>query len=403
MDLYRSPIAPKNQTFRNLKASREGAKGAEFFLNSLCVLCASAVKNKMPTYKTLISQTSYRRAQAYLDQLQAGQPAGNYLQQKLANLDLASLSVEMLLEQLVRTKRPQIFAESAVVGDGTDWNLTELGLLGDIAIAAPVTIFDNGRHQNPDVHHPPFSGMLLFVPGALLRNGGPHTPADWAEVVTASKQINDEAYYRLYERRLLPSFLYANEQMQQRGKQALITVPGLGCGMFAGPFQGLLGKKLQQALHRFLLEHRQRFSHIRAVYYDPYRECQNERFELDGLSFLVRPLTQGNEAKPQLCHPTTYEEDGDDFANCELVSVVAWDHVSWPGNDFYVGSRATDDGVKGAATDVTAVMTGIPGNYNPQIYQYEPPAGFQNWHDLIHKNKIELNLVQTLELLPLPD
>ncbi|WP_420642812.1 hypothetical protein [Candidatus Leptofilum sp.] len=354
----------------------------------------------MSTYKMLLSQSSYSRAQTYLGALQAGQPAGRYLQATLAGLNLASLTVESFLERLVQTKRPQIFAESAVAGDGSDWNLTELGLLGDISVAAQVTFFDNGRHANPNVHNPPFTGWLLFVPGALLRNGRSHTPADWQEVVLPDGNIDEEAYFRLYERRLLPGFLYINEQMELQGKQALITVPGLGCGMFAGPFQGQLGEKLKRVLQAFVLKHQAAFTHIRVVYYDPYRECQNERVELPGLSFLVRPLTQGNESKPQLCHPTAYQEPGDDFSNCELVSVVAWDHVSWPGNDFYVGSRATDDGVKGAATDVTAVLTGITGHYNLQTYQYEPPLGYTNWLDVIEKQKRTLAVKKNLQLLP---
>ncbi len=368
----------------------------------------------MVKYQTLLSEISFQRAGDYLHSVQGGSQPGRFLQEKLAGLDLASLTVESFLEQLVRTKRPQIFAESAVVGDGSDWNLTELGLLGDIAIAAPVTIFDNGRHANPDVHNPPFNGMLLFVPGALLRNGHfdklnsveplnascSHTPADWHEVVNADGQIDQEAYYRLYERRLLPSFLYANEQIGQQGQQALITVPGLGCGMFAGPFQGQLGEMLKQTLHRILNEHGHRFSHIKAIYYDPYQECQNERFEIEGISLLVRPLTHDNQTKPQLCHPTTYAEPGDDFTNCQLVSVVAWDHVSWPGNDFYIGSRATDDGVKGAATDVTAVMTGVPGRYNPQIFQFEPPANHRTWNELIQDRNLKLFLRDTLRIFP---
>jgi len=42
-----------------------------------------------------------------------------------------------------------------------------------------------------------------------------------------------------------------------------------------------------------------------------------------------------------------------------------WDHVSWPGNDFYGGSRSTDDGVKAAATDSMAALTGVEGRYAP--------------------------------------
>ena len=353
----------------------------------------------MPAYATLLSQISYDRASDYLNELRAGIQPGALLQQQLIDVDLRSLTVAQFLEKLVSTKRPQIFAESAVAGDGSDWNLTELGLLGDISIAARVTFYDNGRHANPEIHTPPFTGWLLFVPGALLRNGRSHPPADWHEVVS-SGHIDKAAYFQLYERRLLPGFLYINEQMAQRGKQALITVPGLGCGMFAGPFQGQLGEVLKRALQAFVYKHAASFSHIRAVYYDPYQECQNERINLPGLSFLVRPLTHGNETKPQLCHPTTYEENGDDFSDCELVSVVAWDHVSWPGNDFYVGSRATDDGVKGAATDVTAVMTGISGSYNPRRFQYEPPDGYSNWQELIAQNSLEFEAAATLVIKP---
>ena len=56
---------------------------------------------------------------------------------------------------------------------------------------------------------------------------------------------------------------------------------------------------------------------------------------------------------------------GDDFSGCILFSIVAWDHVSWPGNDYFGGSRSTDDGVKAAATDSMAVLTGIEGHYDP--------------------------------------
>ena len=35
----------------------------------------------------------------------------------------------------------------------------------------------------------------------------------------------------------------------------LITIPGLGCGQFAGPFRGWLGAELQAVLERFLAKH----------------------------------------------------------------------------------------------------------------------------------------------------
>jgi hypothetical protein len=68
--------------------------------------------------------------------------------------------------------------------------------------------------------------------------------------------------------------------------------------------------------------------------------------------------------RPQLSRPGTHADDDDDrrgLDGCRLFSFVAWDHVSRPGNDFYGGARATDDGVKAAATNAMEVMTGGDG------------------------------------------
>ena len=214
--------------------------------------------------------------------------------------------------------------------------------------------------------------QFLFQPiccspaGALLRNGKGQLPADW-NVVNENDDIDPERYYQLYQRRLLPLLLYANAVAGSAGKQAFITVPGLGCGQFAGKFMGRLGEMLKQVLTRLLSQHHDQLGNIQAVYFDPYQECGNQRKEISHLSFLVRPLTQGNQDKPQLCPPETYQEPGDDFSQCLLFSVVAWDHVSWPGNDFYIGARATDDGVKAAATGIDR---GISSHYNadPKLF-----------------------------------
>lgn len=340
-------------------------------------------------YKVLIHADAYQKAYAYLKDLATSKATkGRYFSSRLDDHYLTTIE---FLEKLINTKRPQIFAESAVVGDGSDWNMMELSLLGDIAIAVPVTVYDNGLHHHPVIHDEPFNATLLYVPGALLRNGRSYTPADWDAVVTEG-QVDAKKFYALYERRLLPSFLYANDVAQSQNKQAFITIPGLGCGQFAGKFHGQLGEELKNMLTVFLKNHSHRFPNIKAVYYDPYQECNNERLEFGHLSLLVRPLTKGNHNKPQLCRPLVYEEDGDDFSNCELFSFVAWDHVSWPGNDFYVGSRATDDGVKAAATSSMTTMTGFEGAYNSNTNAYDPPTGFGNWDEVVKKNQVQIYL-----------
>jgi hypothetical protein len=75
----------------------------------------------------------------------------------------------------------------------------------------------------------------------------------------------------------------------------------------------------------------------------------------------------------------TDQQDGDDFSACHLYSLVAWDHLSWPGNDFFIDARATDDGVKAAATNSMAVLTGVEGLYDSKQGKYRPPAPYRNW------------------------
>ena len=94
---------------------------------------------------------------------------------------------------------------------------------------------------------------------------------------------------------------------------------------------------------------------------------------------------------PQLSRPFAHaddDEDRDGLADCMLFSFVAWDHVSWPGNDFYGGARATDDGVKAAATNAMEVITGVAGSYSCERNEYLPPKPYRTWGQLVHEQGI---------------
>ena len=353
----------------------------------------------MTAYHILLHPRTWQKVETYLLELHHGRRPGGYLQRQLAQADPQTLGTHDLLVLLLQTKKPQIYAESAVRGDGSDWNLKELGILGDISMALPVTVFDNGRHAQPEVHTQPFAATLVFTPGTLLRNGFGLPAADAGEVVR-NHRIDAQAYRALYHRRLLPVFHYINHQAKHNGTPAFITMPGLGCGQFAGPFKGRLGEELKQTLFAFLSTHGRMFDHIQAVYYDPYNECANERQRIGSIEVMVRPLCKGNHSKPQLCPPGRYAEPGDPFAGADLYSIVAWDHVSWPGNDFYTGCRATDDGVKAAATNAMAVMTGVQGRYDTQTCCYRPPTGFRTWLDVVQQNNLQLHARENLQILP---
>lgn len=303
----------------------------------------------------------------------------------LGSTDLRELKPDQLLAALLDTKLPCIFAESAVRGDGSDWAISELALLGDLSVATDVTVFDDGRHQSPTVHPLPFPATLVFTPGALLRNDLGGVPADWAEVTNDADQLDAAGFSRLYERRLYPIFCYIAAHAARLGVRALVTVPGIGCGQFAGPFRGRLGSHLEQVLEKLLINHGHEWPALRALYYDPYAECSPRRARYHGIDFLVRPLQRTpTGGRPQLCLPGGYAEcPEDDFAVCRLYSLVAWDHVSWPGNDFNAGARATDDGVKAAATSALHAITGVEGRYDAKTHAYLPPTPARTWDEIL--------------------
>lgn len=105
-----------------------------------------------------------------------------------------------------------------------------------------------------------------------------------------------------------------------------------------------------------------------------------------GIDFRVSRLTMGG--KPHLSQPAAHavdDEDRERLEGCRLFSFVAWDHVSWPGNDFYGGARSTDDGVKAAATNAMEVATGVAGRYDPQRNEYMPPDPHRTWGGLLRE------------------
>lgn len=111
-------------------------------------------------------------------------------------------------------------------------------------------------------------------------------------------RINPDAYDALYARRLLPGIRWIEAQAKALGQPALVIVPGLGCGQFAGPFRGHLGAHLERALLRFLERHGAEFANIRTVIFGTYDECQPGRTVCCGVDFRVSRLTMGG--KPHL-------------------------------------------------------------------------------------------------------
>lgn len=342
-----------------------------------------------PDYILLLSEESLQKIISYKNELYSNTTEpGAYLKreiQKNVNTRLDEMSTEKFIQLLLFTKKPLIYAEIEIKGNGRDWNYKELQILGDLSVAMDVEIYDNGVWYTSDsnfrVHSNPLKGNLLFVPGPLLKRY-----FDLNEVTTENK-IDQDRYNRLIERRFTPLLYYANEDAKKNGNRALITMPGVGCGAFADVFRGEMGEHLNKALQYILIRHANNFGHIACIYYDPFRECNNEEYQFGDLKYRVRPSVHNN-FRSQLCEPKVYEESKDNFSDCKLFKVVAWDHVSYPGNDYFGGSRNTDDGVSGAATNSMKVITRIEGLYKNE--NYLPPRGKQDWEQVVHDNNITL-------------
>ena len=346
-------------------------------------------------YDVIIPPETASFGASYFSQIQQGtlKPGARFARE-ISDYKAENSNFEYLLDALINTKQPCIFAESEVYGDGRDWTMNELKILGDISIAADVTVFDDGRHTDPLVFESPFAGTLVFVPGALLRNDTGSEPADWYET-TKQGQINEAGYDALYKRRLLPVLQYVDQRSAAIGTAAVVTIPGLGCGQFAGPLQGSLGARLEQALCKILEAHAHDFPNIRVIHYDPYSECDCSSRQFEHLTFLTRPLTKYPDSRPQLRTPNEYV-DSDSTDDYRLFSLVAWDHVSWPGNDFYIGARSTDDGVKGAATSVMSAITGVQGRYDRITCRYMPPSSFETWESVVKQHGVRLKANQSI-------
>jgi hypothetical protein len=167
--------------------------------------------------------------------------------------------------------------------------------------------------------------------------------------------------------------------------------------MFSGRFHGSVGRHLEEILLQLLRDHGKSWPNIDTVYFDPYKECSNRLEVVNNILFNVKPSgILGNEPLPQLCRPVSYLLDEACLHRRQLFSIVAWDHVSWPGNDFYSGWRGTDDGVKAAATDVMLSTTGVKGFYCTGSNCYLPPVPFATWGELIESSFGRIRLLDRI-------
>jgi hypothetical protein len=271
---------------------------------------------------------------------------------------------EKLIQALMDSKERLFFAES---GSISGWSYLEQRVLGSMGVAMNVRVFDDGTWYAPSAHvySEPLEATLLFCPGPLLAR----TVCWDYNFIVIEGLFKIEQYAKVLEERILPLLLYVQETAE---RPALVTIPGLGCGMFAGSFKSGINQLFIQTLQDILTRNKERLSKVAMVYhsiYDP--EQGEERTEID-----ISPHTKFLLCRNGPSLLSAPENISPDLKDAPLYKFVAWDHFSWPGNDFFGNSRMTDDGVSAAATSSMANLlpqqAGWDYRYVAEVGKYLP-------------------------------
>jgi hypothetical protein len=341
--------------------------------NIIPVLSASTLE-RLNAYLKNIKEKSF--ADDDLAKLVEQKVIGRRLYEVLKNSNMHYVRVPQLVDALLKTTMPVAFAESTemVKGDGADWTLEEISLLGRIArVVNDVTVYSKSTY-NPsaddlfDAEDELPATTLLFTNGALLAGCG----ADRERVLDEDGSFNQHKYDQFLEENLLPSLVYASHHAGETG--AVVTMPVLGGGQFAGNHAKEITANFPEAIERLIEKHHEKLTNIKAVIITgvgPYKYIA---------SIPIR-MTK----TPVGLYPAQFDASYHAF---KTYTCVAADHVSFPGNDGYTLSCTTHEGGTCTRTNVYTHITGVKGRMKGSIYM---PQGVRNWQTVCEDNKTTLH------------
>jgi len=363
-------------------------------------------------YKILINQETLNEAQKYLQKIQnsidhdpkhcisslqklVGSRMIEQMQKLAGEIDkkidkdfILHLRLEDWMHMIINTKVPHIFSESisytpsSIESYNNTWSIIEQNILESTIITTAVTIYDNGGYGNNSIiHKNPFEGELIFVPEPVLtKEVIKHILS--SQRIVYDGQFDEEEFIKQMKQKLLPTFLYANQQSTSEN-QAWITVPGISCGVFGGRFGNYFNgskqtpKALEKAIRQLLQEHHDALLNIAGVHLDTYATeslTQGEfrenigKIEFRGIEGQRGYNTKEGERYPKLSAPKTFDIKR---KKCKLFSIVAADALSLPGNDMNTGFKCTDEGISAGGTNLPTVITGKQGKYEYKGKKYQ--------------------------------
>ena len=338
-------------------------------------------------YKITLHEESFKKLQDYKAKLEKKELSpGKRLKDILGEKNISEMSDQEFLEAIVNTKIPRHFAEE--LGALDPWNKEEFSILGDTIISFPdAKVYDDGawRAYEAKIHTSEFTAGIFVIPGALLANGQDEKNADFQEVTRkkaenpSEYEIDEDKYVAMMKRRILPSLLQANADAKINGKKAVISIPGIGCGFFADKtnhrdWPAKAGEALRRAITEMITDHKDKLQNIETVFIDAPGGPNNiTKQDIKGIKLFTH---DGNIGRiPQLTEPSEFMKKlglSGDGKKLKLYKFIGGDHLSWPGNDQMAGSRDSDEGVTGAATNIIKLITGVEGAYDSATKKYNP-------------------------------
>lgn len=351
----------------------------------------NSTRNDYPNITPVLSQETYDFIEDYLNMLKKSdinalriqRKMGSRLYEVLKDSNINELSVTEFVDALLKTTRPLLFAEKLehAKGDGSDWTQQEISLLGRIGrVVRDVTVYSS-RSYNPradDIFVIQPTSTLLFVNGALLVG----CKADFDRVVT-NEHVDKIKFEKFLEENLLPSLLFANADAGKDG--AVVTLPVMGGGEFAGGKNAALSREInacyQEVVSRLLEKHKKDLVNVKAVVITGIND--SKKIPKNG-----GPVVYTTTDSIGLAPGTKYKE----LEKLKVYTGIAGDHLSFPGNDGYVGSPSTHEGGCCTRTNVYTKITGEDGVYDNKIMVYKPGSEkYKKWINVCDDNKITLN------------
>jgi hypothetical protein len=343
-----------------------------------------------PTPKELTQTTSYRftvsadtfeQVKAYLSRVKLDiNEAGLLLRKALKGVNLKTLTPEKFIQYIINTKKPKNFAEVILASPecrkASGYSDSDLEILACIGTVMPSYAHNNGGHYKTFKNYAiPLPCLMGYVSAPLFTQD----KGSLDDAMLSHHLVVDTTHYnREIEKRLLPILIEMNSQASAFGKKLKVTIPGLGCGLFAGPYgdQGnrSIYSDLNHALKELIKNHAAELTHIEGIYFDTYMGViEAESMDISGIKYQCVASSRQSGEQTQL------ELNAEERQNSEIMlgTIVAADLLSWAGNDMWANSRATDEGVKGGSTLTLVQITCslCPARYQLDDFKYVASAG----------------------------